>query len=215
MSIGLIGRKLGMTQIFNEDGIVIPVTAVELGPCYVLDRKTQDKHGYNSLQLGFIDAFKNVNSPMKGYFDKVKVFPKKVLREFTLDDKEDNNYKVGDQIKADLFDTGDFVDVIGKTKGRGFQGVIKRHNFHRGPMSHGSRFHRRPGAMGGCADPARVFKGKKLPGRMGGANRTIQNLKIVDIILEDNIVLIKGAIPGPNNHIVLVSKAVKKKVKKV
>jgi large subunit ribosomal protein L3 len=209
MSIGLIGRKIGMSQIFDEDGNVIPITVIEAGPCYVLDERSVEKHGYSSIQLGFMDAFKKVNKPQKGYFDKIKVFPKKIIKEFQLDKGEE--YQIGDQVKVDIFKQGDYVDVVGTTKGRGFQGSIKRHNMHRGPMSHGSHYHRSSGAMGGCADPAKVFKGKKLPGRMGGVRRTLQNLKIVDVNVDDNIILVKGSIPGANNNIIYINKAVKKK----
>ncbi len=209
MSVGLIARKIGMTQVFDETGNVIPVTVVEAGPCYVLEEKTVEKHGYEAVLLGFMDKFKRVNRPAKGFYDKIKTFPKKVAEEFRLE--EASGYKVGEQIKVDIFAKGDLVDVSGKTKGRGFQGAIKRHGFHKGPMSHGSRYHRRPGSMGQCADPSKVFKGKKLPGQMGMENRTIQNLKVIDVRIEDNIILIQGAIPGPNDNIIQINKAIKKK----
>lgn len=208
MSAGLIGRKLGMTQVFDETGNVVCVTVVEAGPCYVLEQKTNEKNGYNAVLFGFMDRFKGINKPDKGFFDKIKVFPKKVLKEFRIDENE--NYKIGDLVKVDIFNIGDYIDVSGATKGRGFQGGIKRHKFSRGPMTHGSRYHRASGSMGACADPSRVFKGKKLPGRMGGEKRVIQSLKIVDIKAEENIMLIKGAIPGPNDNIVIIKKSLKK-----
>ncbi|GMT50000.1 MAG: 50S ribosomal protein L3 [bacterium] len=209
MGVGLIARKIGMTQVFDEIGNVIPVTVVEAGPCYVLEEKTVEKNGYEAVLLGFMDKFKRVNRPRKGFYDKIKTFPKKVTEEFRLE--EASGYKVGEQIKVDIFAKGDLVDVRGRTKGRGFQGAIKRHGFHKGPMSHGSRYHRRPGSMGQCADPSKVFKGKKLPGQMGMENRTIQNLKVIDVRIEDNIILIQGAIPGPNDNIIQINKAIKKK----
>ncbi|MDH5680584.1 MAG: 50S ribosomal protein L3 [Spirochaetota bacterium] len=208
MSLGLLARKLGMTQVFDENGNLIPVTVLEAGPCYVLEEKSKDKHGYSAFLLGFSDKFKNVNKPQKGFYDKIDVFPKKVLKEFRVDSTE--AYKVGDQVKADIFAKGDFVDIQGTTIGRGFQGAIKRHGFHRGPMSHGSRYHRRPGSMGQCADPSRVFKGKKLPGQMGSVNRTIQSLKVVDVNVEENLILVKGSMPGSSNSIIKISKAIKK-----
>ncbi len=209
MSVGLIARKIGMTQVFDEIGNVIPVTVVEAGPCYVLAEKTIEKDGYESVLLGFMDKFKRVRRSEKGFYDKIKTFPKKVTEEFRIEGE--SGYKVGEQVKVDIFAKGDLVDVRGKTKGRGFQGAIKRHGFHKGPMSHGSRYHRRPGSMGACADPSKVFKGKKLPGQMGMANRTIQNLKVIDVRAEDNLILIQGAIPGPNDNIIQISKAIKKK----
>lgn len=219
MSVGIIGRKIGMTQIFNEDGVVIPVTVVEAGPCYILEQKNQDKHGYDSVLLGYQDKkYKHVNKPEKGFYDKLNaevketVLPKKVLKEFRLETKEEFN--IGDQVKVDIFAEGDFIDVQAKSKGRGFAGAIKRHNFHRGPMGHGSRYHRRPGSMGGCADPGKVFKGKKLPGQYGSKPITIQNLKVVKVDMEENLLLVKGAIPGPTNGVVYINRAVKKKNKK-
>jgi len=211
MSIGLIGRKIGMTQIFDQDGNVIPVTVIEAGPCYILEQKTKEKHGYTAVLLGFIDQMKKkrMNKPQIGFFDKINVFPKKVLKEFRTNG-ETQDYQIGDQVKVDIFQQGDYIDVTGTTKGRGFQGTVKRHNTTRGPMAHGSRYHRRPGSMGACADPSRVFKGKRLPGRMGGTNCKMQNLKIIDIKHDDNILLVKGAIPGANDNIVLINKAKKK-----
>ncbi len=208
MSIGLIGRKIGMTQVFDENGSVIPVTLIEAGPCYVLENKTVEKNGYQSVLIGFQDRFKNVRKPQKGFYDKIKVFPKKHLKEFRLNDN--SNYNIGDQIRADIFSAGEFIDVTALTKGRGFQGVIKRHNQSRGPMTHGSRYHRRPGSMGACADPSRVFKGKNLPGHMGMEQRTMQRIKVVDVRLDDNLILIKGSIPGFNNGIVYIRKTIKK-----
>lgn len=209
MTKGLIGKKIGMTQIFNEKGAVIPVTAIEVGPCTVVQIKNKQNDGYNAIQLGFGEIKdKKVNKPMKGHFSKAKLAPKKHLREFRIENVED--FKVGNELKADVFSVNDMVDVQGTSKGKGFQGVIKRHGQHRGPMGHGSMYHRRPGSMGACATPSRVFKGKKLPGHMGVETVTIQNLAVVAVDVDKNLILVKGSIPGNKGAIVKIKNAVKK-----
>jgi len=203
----IIGRKLGMTQIFDEKGYVIPVTAIEAGPCVVAQVKSEDKDGYSAVQLGFGDVKdKHINKPEKGHFAKSKLTAKKHLREFRTDSVDVN---VGDELKADVFVAGDKVDVQGTTKGKGFQGVIKRHGQHRGPMGHGSMYHRRPGSMGSTSTPGRVFKGKKLPGHMGVQTVTIQNLDVVRVDLDKNVILVKGSVPGPKGAILKIKATVK------
>ena len=190
----IIGKKIGMTQIFDEKGSVIPVTAIEAGPCVVAQVKTVETDGYNAIQLGFGEVKdKHVNKPSKGHFAKAGIPNKKHLREFRVNSID---VKVGDEVKADVFVAGDKIDVQGTTKGKGFQGVIKRHGQHRGPMGHGSMYHRRPGSMGACSTPSRVFKGKKLPGHMGVQTVTIQNLDVVRVDLDKNVILVKGSVPG-------------------
>ena len=208
MKKGIIGKKIGMTQIFDEKGHVIPVTVIEAGPCVVAQIKTVDNDGYDAIQLGFGDVKdKHINKPEKGHFAKAKLTAKKHLREFKLDSIE--GMKVGDELKADVFEAGEKVDVQGITKGKGFQGVIKRHGQHRGPMGHGSMYHRRPGSMGACSTPSRVFKGKKLPGHMGRVTVTVQNLDVVSVDLDKNVLLIKGSVPGAKGAIVKIKSAVK------
>ena len=186
MKKGIIGRKIGMTQIFDEKGNVIPVTVIEAGPCVVAQVKTVETDGYNAVQLGFGDVKdKHINKPEAGHFAKAKLANKKHLREFRLDSIE--GIKVGDEVKADVFEAGEKIDVQGTSKGKGFQGVIKRHGQHRGPMGHGSMYHRRPGSMGSTSTPGRVFKGKKLPGHMGRVTVTIQNLDVVRVDMDKNI----------------------------
>ena len=209
MNKGLIAKKIGMTQIFDENGAVIPVTVLEAGPCTVVQIKNKETDGYKAVQLGFGDVKdKKVIKPIKGHFNKAKLAPKKHLREFRLDNIED--FKVGNEIKADIFQAEDIVDIQGVSKGKGFQGVIKRHGQQRGPMGHGSMYHRRPGSMGACATPGRVFKGKKLPGHMGHVTVTIQNLRVVRVDLDKNVILVKGSVPGPKGAILKVKNAVKK-----
>lgn len=209
MEKGIIGRKIGMTQIFNENGAVIPVTVLEAGPCAVVQKKTVENDGYTSVQLGFDDTReKLVVKPAKGHFDKAKVAYKKILREFKLDNGEQLN--VGDIIKADVFATGDKVDVTGISKGKGYQGAIKRCGFHIGPKAHGSGYHRHQGSMGANTDPSRVMKGKGMPGHMGSEQVTVQNLYIVKVDAENNLIAIKGAVPGPNGGLIVVKSAVKK-----
>ncbi len=203
----IIGRKVGMTQIFDEKGYVIPVTAIEAGPCVVAQVKSEEKDGYSAVQLGFGDVKdKHINKPAKGHFAKSKLTVKKHLREFRVDTADVN---VGDEVKADVFAAGDKVDVQGTTKGKGFQGVIKRHGQHRGPMGHGSMYHRRPGSMGSTSTPGRVFKGKKLPGHMGVGTVTIQNLDVVRVDLDKNVILVKGSVPGPKGAILKIKATVK------
>jgi len=198
-----------MTQVFNAGGRLVPVTVVETGPCMVVQKKNEEKDGYTSIQLGFAEKRENiVNKPLKGHFAKAGVKPMRYLREIRLTPEESENYQVGQELKADLFKEGDKVDVIGTSKGKGFAGVIKRHNFHRGPMAHGSMYHRRPGSLG-ATDPARVFKGRRLPGRMGGERVTVQGLEIVKVDPEKNVLLIKGAVPGRNGALLLVRETVK------
>ena len=208
MKKGLIGKKIGMTQIFNEEGKVIPVTVIEAGPCVVSQVKTEETDGYNSIQLGF-GAIKEskVNKPERGHFTKANIAPARYLREFRVDSIED--VKVGDELKADIFMAGDKIDIQGTSKGKGFQGVIKRHGQHRGPMGHGSMYHRRPGSMGPTSTPGRVFKGKKLPGHMGKVTVTIQNLDVVRVDMDKNVLLVKGSVPGPKGAILKIKSAVK------
>lgn len=204
---GLIGRKIGMTQIYTTEGNVIPVTVLEVGPCPILQIKTRDKDGYEALKLSFLESKKGLTNQMKGVYEKAGIEPHKYIKEFRCDSGE---YKVGDNLTIDLYKDVNFIDVTGITKGKGFQGVIKRWGFHGGKMTHGSMFHRRPGSIGKCQWPGRVLKGKKLPGRMGGVKKTVQSLKVVDIDSSKNVVLVKGAVPGPNNGIVYIKEAVKK-----
>ncbi len=206
----LIGRKVGMTQIFDEKGLVIPVTVIEAGPCPVVQIKTVETDGYNAVQLGFgAVKEKKVNKPESGHFKKASVKAVKHLREFRACEECIGTVKVGDEIKVDTFEIGDKVDIQGITKGKGFQGVIKRHGQSRGPMGHGSMYHRRPGSMGPCATPGRVFKGKKLPGHMGVDKVTVQNLEVVKVDLDKNAILIKGSVPGNKGSILKIKKSVK------
>ena len=210
MNKGLIGKKLGMTQIFDEQGKVIPVTVIEAGPCVVAQVKTVESDGYNAIQLGFGDVKESkLNKPEKGHFTKSKLPLKKHLREFRLDSIE--NINVGDELKADTFAAGDQLDIQGTSKGKGFQGVIKRHGQSRGPMGHGSMYHRRPGSMGPTSTPGRVFKGKKLPGHMGSQTITIQNLEVVRVDLDKNVILVKGSVPGAKGAILKLKTSVKSK----
>lgn len=207
MNKTIIGKKVGMTQIFDDKGLVIPVTVIEAGPCTVTQVKTVETDGYNSIQLGYGEVKeKHVNKPLKGHFTKSKLALKKHLREFRVENIEE---KVGDEIKADVFEAGDKIDVQGTTKGKGFQGVIKRHGQHRGPMGHGSMYHRRPGSMGPTSTPGRVFKGKKLPGHMGCQTVTIQNLDVVRVDMDKNVILVKGSVPGPKGAVLKIKKSVK------
>ena len=208
MKKALIGKKVGMTQIFDENGTVIPVTVIEAGPCVVAQVKTLENDGYEAVQLGFGEVKENkLNKPVKGHFAKANVTAKKHLREFRLDSIE--GIKVGDELKADVFAAGEKVDVQGTSKGKGFQGVIKRHGQHRGPMGHGSMYHRRPGSMGATSTPGRVFKGKKLPGHMGNVTVTIQNLDIVRVDMDKNVILVKGSVPGAKGSILKIKAAIK------
>ena len=207
MKKAILGKKIGMTQIFDEKGRAIPVTVVEAGPCTVVQIKTKDADGYEAIQLGFGEVKeKKLIRPVKGHFTKANVAPKKHLREFRL---EEISYNVGDEIKADIFTAGEAVDVTGTTKGKGFQGVIKRHGQSRGPMGHGSMYHRRPGSMGSTSTPGRVYKGKNLPGHMGHETVTVQNLEIVRVDLDKNVLLIKGSVPGNKGAILKIRNSVK------
>ncbi|CEI74368.1 MULTISPECIES: 50S ribosomal protein L3 [Romboutsia] len=204
---GILGKKVGMTQIFTEEGIVVPVTVVEAGPVVVTQVKTTEKDGYNAVQVGFEDAKeKSLNKPQKGHLAAANVL-KKHLKEFRVESTEE--YSVGQEIKADLFAAGEKIDVTGTSKGKGFQGPIKRHGQSRGPESHGSRYHRRPGSMGACSFPGRVFKNKKLAGHMGSVKVTIQNLEVVKVDADKNLILVKGAIPGAKGSVVTIKEAVK------
>lgn len=204
----IIGTKVGMTQVFKEDGTLLPVTVVKAGPCVVVQKKTVEGEGYNALQLGFGEIrVKLVNKPKAGHFKKAGVEPMRYLREFRTDDVAE--YEVGQELKVDVFAEGDKVDATGISKGRGFKGVIARHGQHRVPMTHGSRYHRRPGSMGACSYPGKVFKGKKLPGHTGVERVTIQNLEVVMVNAEKDMLLIKGAIPGANGQLVTIKKSVK------
>jgi large subunit ribosomal protein L3 len=208
MKKALIGKKVGMTQIFDENGVVIPVTVIEAGPCVVAQVKTLENDGYEAVQLGFGEIKeKHLNKPVKGHFAKANVAAKKHLREFRLDSIE--GIKVGDELKADVFAAGEKIDVQGTSKGKGFQGVIKRHGQHRGPMGHGSMYHRRPGSMGATSTPGRVFKGKKLPGHMGRVTVTIQNLDVVRVDMDKNVILVKGSVPGAKGSILKIKSAIK------
>jgi len=206
MKKAIVARKLGMTQIFSDKGELIPVTVLEAEPNVVVQKKTVEKDGYSSVQVGFGEVKpKTVNKPSKGHFNKANVTPRKALKEFRLDDAA--SFNVGDEIKADVFAPGDRVDVSGVSKGKGFQGAIKRYGQHRGPMSHGSKYHRGLGSMGSGTTPGRVKKGKHMPGHMGNKNVTIQNLLVVRA--EDNVLLLRGPIPGAKGSVVVVKNTVK------
>ena len=210
MKKAIIGKKIGMTQIFDETGKVTPVTVIEAGPCVVVQKKTMETDGYEAIQMGYGDLKPNrVNKPMKGHFAKGDVAPKKHLKEFRMDDCAALN--VGDIVKADVFETGDYVDVSGISKGKGFAGVIKRYNNHRLKETHGTGpVARQSGSMGTCSTPSRIFKGKKMPGQMGAEKVTVQNLTVVKIDAENNLIAVKGAIPGPKKGIVTIINSVKK-----
>ncbi|MFV0400408.1 MAG: 50S ribosomal protein L3 [Oscillospiraceae bacterium] len=205
----IVGKKIGMTQIFNENGKVVPVTVIEAGPCVVTQKKTTENDGYEAVQIGFGDiSDKRVNKPMKGHFAKGDVPAKRHLREFRLDDTSALN--VGDIIKPDVFEVGEIVDVCGTSKGKGFQGTIKRHNGHIQKMSHGGGpVHRGPGSMGASASPGKIMKGKKMPGHMGAERVTVQNLIIAKIDVENNLIAIRGAVPGPKGGLVCITDGVK------
>lgn len=208
MKKAILGKKIGMTQIFDENGKVVPVTVVEATPCVVVQKKTIQKDGYDAIQVGFGEVReKLVNKPKKGHYAKAGVSLKRKLKEFRLEDC--STYEVGQEIKVDVFVAGEKIDVSGVSKGKGFQGVIKRWNANRGPMTHGSKFHRAVGSMGASSDPSKTFKNKHMPGHMGAVNRTVQNLEVVKVIAEKNLILIKGGIPGPNKGTVVIRNAVK------
>lgn len=207
MAKGILGKKVGMTQLFVEGGEMIPVTVIEAGPCYVVQKKTIETDGYNAIQVGFDQKReKLVNKPLKGHFTKAQVQTLRHLKELSVENIDE--YQVGQEIKADVFNAGEHIDVVGTSKGKGFAGGIKRHGFQRGPMAHGSKYHRRPGSLG-AKGPARVFKGRKLPGRMGGDRVTVQNLEVVRIDTERNLLIVKGAVPGPKGGLLIVKSSVK------
>ena len=206
MKKAILAKKVGMTQIFNEAGELVPVTVLQAGPCVVTQVKTVENDGYDAVQVGFEDIReKLVNKPVKGMFDKAGVSYKRYVREFKLE----GEYAVKDEIKAEIFEAGDKVDATAIAKGKGFQGAIKRHGQSRGPMAHGSKYHRHAGSNGSCSTPSRVFKGKKMPGHMGGKKVTTQNLEVVRVDDEKNLLLVKGAVPGPKKSLVTIKESVK------
>ena len=208
MKKAILATKIGMTQVFNEDGVLTPVTVLQAGPCVVTQVKTEETDGYAAVQVGFQDKRETlVNSPDRGKFDKADIPYKRYIREFRFENAAD--YNVKDEIKADIFEAGDKIDVSAISKGKGFQGAIKRFNQHRGPMKHGSKYHRHAGSNGSASDPSRVFKGKHMPGQMGAKRVTVQNLEVVRVDAEDNLILVKGAVPGPKKALVEVREAVK------
>ncbi len=224
MKKAILATKVGMTQIFNEDGALIPVTVLQAGPCVVTQIKTVENDGYSAVQVGFVDKKDKiinkdksgkkeivhrhgVNKAQKGHFDKAGTGSRKFVREFKLDNSEE--YALAQEIKADIFEAGDKIDATAISKGKGFQGAIKRHGQSRGPMKHGSKFHRHAGSNGACSSPSRVFKGKKMPGHMGSKRITIQNLEVVRVDAEKNLLLVKGAVPGPKKSLVTIKETVK------
>ena len=208
MKKAILATKVGMTQIFNDEGVLTPVTVLQAGPCVVTQVKTVENDGYKAVQVGFVDKReKLVTKPLKGHFDKAGVSYKRFVRELKFDNAEE--YSVKDEIKADIFAAGDQIDATAISKGKGFQGAIKRHGQHRGPMAHGSKFHRHQGSNGACSDPSKVFKGKGMPGHMGHKKVTIQNLEVVRVDAENNLILVKGAVPGPKKALVTLKETVK------
>jgi large subunit ribosomal protein L3 len=209
VSKGILAKKIGMTQVFSEDGRQICVTVVKAGPCFVLQKKTTASDGYDAIQVGFDEKGEHLaNKPEKGRFQKAVVKPQRFIREFRVDDIE--SYQVGQEIKADVFNVGDHIDVVGKSKGKGFAGMIKRHSAGRGPMAHGSKYHRRSGSLG-AKGPARVFKGRNLPGRMGGERVTVQNLEVIRVDTDKDLILIRGAVPGAKKGLLILKPSVKAK----
>ena len=208
MKKAILTTKVGMTQVFSEDGVLTPVTVLQAGPCVVTQVKTVENDGYSAVQVGFGDIReKLVNKPKKGHFAKAGVPAKRFLKEFRLEDAE--SYTLGQEIKADVFAAGDKVDATAKSKGKGFQGAIKRHGQSRGPMAHGSKYHRHAGSNGSATTPGRVFKGKHMPGHMGAVRVTVQNLEVVSVDAEKNLILVKGAVPGPKKSLVMLKESVK------
>lgn len=208
MKKAILAKKIGMTQIFADDGELIPVTVLEAGPCVVTQVKTVENDGYSAVQVGFVDKREKLTTkPMKGHFEKAGTTPKRFVREFKLDDAQ--NYKVGQEIKADMFAAGDKIDATAISKGKGYQGAIKRHGQHTGPKTHGSKYHRHAGSNGMASDPAKVMKGKKMPGHMGNVQVTVQNLEVVRIDAENNVILVKGSVPGPKKALVALKTTVK------
>lgn len=207
VSKGILCKKVGMTQVFREDGRLICVTVVEAGPCYVVQKKTVTTDGYDAIQLGFDEKREKLtNKPEKGRFQKASVKPQRYVREFKVENIDD--YQLGQEVKADIFGVGEFIDVVGTSKGKGFAGMIKRHGASRGPMAHGSKYHRRTGSLG-AKGPARVFKGRELPGRMGGERVTVQNLEIIRVDADKNLILIRGAVPGAKKGLLILKPSVK------
>ena len=208
MKKAILATKVGMTQIFNEDGVLTPVTVLQAGPCVVTQVKTEENDGYKAVQVGFVDKReKLVTKPVKGHFDKAGVSGKRYVREFRFENCAD--YNLADEIKADIFTAGDKVDATAISKGKGFQGAIKRLGQHRGPMAHGSKFHRHQGSNGSATTPGRVFKGKGMPGHMGSVKVTVQNLEVVKVDTENNLLLVKGSVPGPKKSLVTIKETVK------
>ncbi len=224
MKKAILATKLGMTQVFDENGVLIPVTVLQAGPCYVTQIKTVDNDGYSAVQVGFVDKKEKevskdasgkkeirhrhgVNKPQKGHFDKAGVSGKRYVREFKFENADE--YKLADEIKADIFSAGDRIDATAISKGKGYQGAIKRFGQHRGPMAHGSKFHRHQGSNGACSSPSKVFKGKGMPGHMGSVKVTVQNLEVVRVDAENNVLLIKGSVPGPKKSLVTIRESVK------
>ncbi|OGK87561.1 MAG: 50S ribosomal protein L3 [Candidatus Rokubacteria bacterium RBG_16_73_20] len=207
---GLIGRKVGMTQVFGDDGNHVPVTVIEAGPCTIVGLRTAETHGYDALQLGFGPKRKNVTKPQAGFFKKVNVPAMRTVREVRLEKTEKlQGYQVGQALTVEMFAPGELVDVVGVSKGKGFQGGVKRHGWYGGDATHGSMFHRAPGSIGASSDPSRVWPGHKLPGRMGGDRRTVLNLSVVRVLPEQNLVLVRGAVPGATGSLVMIRKSVK------
>jgi len=204
---GLLGKKVGMTQIFMEDGAAVPVTVIQAGPCLVVQRKAADKEGYDAVQLGLVEdrAPKHVNQPTNGHFKAAGVSPTRRINEFQVE--ADTEWKAGDEVKCSLFSVDDYVDVIGTSKGKGFQGVIKRHGHSGGRATHGSMFHRAPGSIGQASDPSRVFPGTKMPGQTGGKRITVKNLRVVKIDEERNLLFVRGAVPGPKQGYLSIRRA--------
>ena len=208
MKKAILTTKVGMTQIFNEDGVLTPVTVLQAGPCVVTQVKTEENDGYSAVQVGFADKKeKGINKPQKGHFDKAGVAPKRFVREFRFENAEE--YTVGQEIKADIFAAGDKIDATATSKGKGYAGGIKRHGLKSGPSAHGSKYHRHAGSNGACSDPSKVFKGKHMPGHMGNVQVTVQNLEIVRVDTENNLLLVKGAVPGPKKSLVTIKETVK------
>ena len=208
MKKAILATKVGMTQIFNEDGTLVPVTVLQAGPCVVTQVKTEENDGYAAVQVGYGEIReKLVNKPEKGHFDKAGVAVKRFVKEFRFENA--GEYEVGQEIKADIFAAGDHIDATAISKGKGFQGAIKRHGQSRGPMTHGSKYHRHAGSNGACSDPSRVFKGKGMPGQMGNKKVTIQNLEVVRVDVENNLLLVKGCVPGPKKSLITIKESVK------
>ncbi len=210
---GILGKKIAMTQIFTDEGKAIPVTVVEAGPCTVTQIKSASKEGYDAVQLGFGDVReKRLNKPQRGHFESKELEPRRHLAELRVE--EIKEYELGQLITADVFSKGDRVDITGRSRGKGFAGVIKRHNFSGGPGSHGAHFHRAPGAIGACATPSRVFRGTRMPGRMGAEKITTQNLEVVDVKAERNLLLLRGSVPGPDGGLLVIRESVKARKKR-